>query len=202
MKRISKIFVALLLVSFLGGCQLNVASSNQSFVSSISESSEDAKIEPSNGMLPSGVFYSDIICNYMKELSDYRNPDYMLVSTERTQSDTSKLEGEKCYMILSIFDNIQLQYYSADFYSMDSDFTKTFVLGINIRAYYSSQLNEDAFNCAHIMVSRDGKLGIIIAEKKFHYTDLGAISFETVGERIKEVDSEHYHYWTKNTIYF
>ena len=135
MKRISKIFITLLLFSFLGGCQSNDVSSDQSFASSISESSEDANLEPSNRILPNGIFYFDVVCNYMKELSDYRNPDYITVSTERTQSDKSKLEGEKCYMILSIFDNIQLQYYSADFYSMDSDFTKTFVLGINIRAH-------------------------------------------------------------------
>lgn len=204
MKKISKIFVALLFVGFLCGCQSNDISSSadQSLIPSSSENSENASEESSMKKLQSGVFYFTAICDYMKELSDYRNPDYMQVSTERTQSDKATVRGEKCYMILSLLDNIQLQYYVDDFYSLDFDFKKSFSFGANIRAYYSSQLNEDTIDVVHLMVSRDGKLGIIIANKIFYYTDPDAISFETVGEKIKEVDSEHYHYWTKNTIYF
>ena len=204
MKKISKIFVALLFVGFLCECQSNDISSSadQSLIPSSSENSENASEESSIKKLPSGVFYFTAICDYMKELSDYRNPDYMLVSTERTGSDLAAVRGEKCYMILSLFDNIQLQYCVDDFYSLDFDFKKSFSFGANIRAYYSSQLNEGTIDVVRLMVSRDGKLGIIIADKMFYYTDPDAISFETVGERIKEVDSEHYHYWTKNTIYF
>ena len=204
MKKISKIFVALLFVGFLCGCQSNDISysADQSLIPSSSENSENASEESSIKKLPSGIFYFTAICDYMKELSDYRNPDYMTVSTERTGSDIAAVRGEKCYMILSLFDNIQLQYYVDDYYSLDFDFRKSISFGANIYVYYPSQLNEDTIHVVHLMVSRDGKFGIIIADKMFYYTDPDAISFETVGERIKEVDSEHYHYWTKSTIYF
>ena len=121
MKKISKIFVALLFVCFLVGCQSNDISSSadQSLISSSSENSEKVSEESSIKKLPSDVFYFTAICDYMKELSDYRNPDYMQVSTERTGSDKATVRGEKCYMILSLFDNIQLQYYVDDFYSLD-----------------------------------------------------------------------------------
>ena len=164
-----------------------LVSSNE--LSSISSSSDS--IIP-NIELP--AFYFNVINPFSTNQFDYKNPDSTRVSLRRNDSYNSFFQNndKRCYMVLSLFDSISLQFITT-FDSFDEKpFIDDLIQGIKITATYSNLQVESEIVTTYFYVSKDGRFGFLIGSQTIlFYTNPGAISYETVENKIREVDENY-----------
>ena len=164
---------------------INISSNKTSFENSLN-------LITDNFELP--VFYFEVIDPSSNIQPDYKDPSSVRVSLKPTDSYNSFFRDKRCYMLLSLFDSIPLQYVIS-YVSISFDekpFASDLLKGIKIQAEYSYSLNDDEAVQIRFSVSKDGRFGLLTADQTLlFYTDPGAISYETVENKIRELD-EHY----------
>lgn len=195
MKILSKLFVLISIFPFLSGCQtVNSSFSANSFdttdTNNLDSEEPFSDIDILERQLP--VFYYNVIDPFSDKQFNYKAPYDATAQFRRIDSYKSLFEGEECYKLLSLFDNVPLQYvinYSETFNSQ-----QLFVdlrQGIKIAVKYTDF--EDNKITRYFQISKEGRLGFLTAEQSIlFYTDSNAISYESVETRIKELD-DYYH---------
>lgn len=195
MKALSKLFVLIAAIPFLSGCEITSSSffSNSMSVSDNNCVSEKdiSDIEVLEKRLP--VPYYDVIDPFSSTQFDYKNPFNAIAQIRRIDSDKFLFEGEDCYKILSLFDNILLKYvikYSETF--DNQQFFDDLRDGIKINVKYSDLLDKENIVSTRFQISKEGRIGFLTSEQAvLFYTDPGEVSFENVESKIKEIDNDY-----------
>lgn len=161
---------------------------------SSNKSSFESSLNPTTYNFELPVFYFEVKDPLLNSQPDYKNPNSVRVSIKPTDSYNSFFRDERCYMLLSLFDNIPLQYVIS-YVSISFDekpFASDLLSGIKIQAEYSYTLNDTEIVQMRFSVSKDGRFGLLTANQTIlFYTDPGAISYETVENKIRELDERY-----------
>lgn len=189
MKTLSKLFVLIVIIPFLSGCQIADSSFSSDTNSGSSEPLSD--IEKLEKKLP--VFYYDVINPYSDTKFDYKAPIETAARLRPIDSNGYLFEGETGYEVVSIFDNIPLQNvvdYSDHSIFENEQYVKDLLNGIQITVKYRDPLSEKDSVLVRFRVSEDGRFGFLTADQTIlFYTDQNAISYEDVKTRIKGTNS-------------